>query len=119
MNKLAVLSLSAPLLLIGAAYPKIEKSAGTYEDAGAYADAGYADEAPVRYRPCRPGPGDDHCIQLYERGVRASYARWLRHDAGERPREVAMGGPDEPVMRPRRRHHADMRCEDGDEARGM
>jgi hypothetical protein len=22
------------------------------------------------YPPCRPGPGDDRCIQLYERGVR-------------------------------------------------
>jgi hypothetical protein len=122
MNKLAVLSLSAPLLLIGAAYPKVDKSAEVYDDAGAYADAGgYPDEAPVAYRPCRPGPGDDHCIQLYERGVRASYARWLRHhDAGERPREVAMGGPDEPVMHARhRRDHADMRCDDGDEARGM
>jgi len=21
------------------------------------------------YPPCRPGPGDDHCIQLYERGI--------------------------------------------------
>jgi len=21
------------------------------------------------YPPCRPGPGDDRCIQLYERGV--------------------------------------------------
>jgi len=29
---------------------------------------------PVRaatdYPPCSPGPGDDRCIQLYERGVR-------------------------------------------------
>jgi hypothetical protein len=25
--------------------------------------------ATTNYPPCRPGPGDDRCIQLYERGV--------------------------------------------------
>ena len=25
--------------------------------------------ATTDYPPCRPGPGDDRCIQLYERGV--------------------------------------------------
>lgn len=41
---------------------------------------------------CRPGPGDDHCIQLYEGGVRAAYAQW----SSGRER-LAMGGPEEPV----------------------
>jgi len=36
-----------------------------------------AAEAPqATYRPCQPGPGDDRCIQLYERGVRSAYAGW-------------------------------------------
>lgn len=48
------------------------------------------------YPPCSPGPGDDNCIQLYEPGVRASYAAW---QAGHVPGVVqtGMGGPDEPV----------------------
>jgi hypothetical protein len=65
--------------------------------------------APQRYRPCRRGPGDDRCIQLYERGVRLAYARWLegedrfveaepvRRTMVVRRREVALpyavGGP--------------------------
>ena len=47
------------------------------ESAGAAAVAGHADyqgvggpvEAQSGYPPCSPGPGDDRCIQLYERGV--------------------------------------------------
>jgi hypothetical protein len=43
--------------------------------AGAYTGMGgpLEEVAPVKassdYPPCRPGPGDDRCIQLYERGV--------------------------------------------------
>jgi hypothetical protein len=119
MNRLAVLALSAPLLLIGAAYPKVQKDEAVMVD-----EPGYAAEAPVTYRPCRPGPGDDHCIQLYERGVRASYARWLRDHDPDAPRtQVAMGGPEEPVAHRRHHgHHDSTRCVDedgGDEARGM
>ena len=48
------------------------------------------------YPPCSPGPGDDNCIQLYEPGVRASYAAW---QSGQVPgaAQTGMGGPDEPV----------------------
>ncbi len=112
MAKVLVLALSAPLLLIGAAYPP-DKPGG---HAVGYDDREEMAEAPVTYRPCRPGPGDDRCIQLYERGVRTAYARWLRDhrdDADET--RVAMGGPHEPVAahRPRRRdHHGPERCRD-------
>ncbi|HEX8366890.1 MAG TPA: hypothetical protein VF603_16540 [Allosphingosinicella sp.] len=44
------------------------------------------------YPACRPGPGDDNCIQLYERGVTQALAGWKGSDSG-----VAMGGPFEPV----------------------
>ena len=106
MAKVLVLALSAPLLLIGAAYPPDKPGA----EVDYYADEPMTEivEGPVTYRPCRPGPGDDRCIQLYERGVRASYARWLReHRDGGRETQVAMGGPvEEPrAQRPRRRHH--------------
>jgi hypothetical protein len=127
MARLLILAAFAPLLLIGAAYPG-EKPGSMH-----YASDDRA-EAPVTYRPCRPGPGDDRCIQLYERGVRTAYARWLRdHGVTGRSTQVAMGGPEEPAPRPQGRSrygrhegHAERhteRCRDdreyGDEARGM
>jgi hypothetical protein len=50
--------------------------------------------AAAAYPPCRPGAGDDHCIQLYEPGVRAQLAGWNRAASGS---DSAMGGPYEPV----------------------
>jgi hypothetical protein len=50
--------------------------------------------AAAAYPPCRRGAGDDHCIQLYERGVRAQLAGWNRSASGS---QTAMGGPYEPV----------------------
>src|SRR5688500_9433467 len=76
MAKVLILALSAPLLLIGAAYPD-KKPGAPPEYYPEDVEAGVA-AAPVTYRPCRPGPGDDNCIQLYERGVRTAYSRWLR-----------------------------------------
>jgi len=116
MRKLLVLAISAPFLLVGAADPNLIKKA---EGAGATEAASVA----LQYRPCRPGPGDDRCIQLYERGVRAAYASWQRRatEPSRRlarneaePRRIAMGGPDEPRAHHRRQHHAshDPRCVD-------
>lgn len=64
--------------------------------------------AATSYPPCRPGPGDDNCIQLYEPGVRAALASWQpRADtqvaaadttlAGEMGPATGVGGPYEPV----------------------
>jgi hypothetical protein len=138
---LPVLAISAPLLLIGAAYPDIAAEHGP-----ATANPLEATVGPVTYRPCRPGAGDDRCIQLYERGVRASYARWLRERRGEQLAQAAVGGPDTPAHRARRHppsrnrsagpvshHAAGTRCHEppadrpapraqdvqGDETRGM
>ena len=36
-----------------------------------YTGMGGPEEAVSNYPPCQPGPGDDRCIQLYERGVSA------------------------------------------------
>ena len=49
-------------------------------------------EAATEYPPCRPGPGDDRCIQLYERGVGESLAMAKGAEAN-----VGAGGPFEPV----------------------
>ena len=111
----------APLLLNGAAYPETAKDS----DAG-LAPAQESTMGSVNYRPCRPGPGDDNCIQLYERGVRGSYAQWLRaHDAQPAPTQLAMGGPEPRASAPRHSSNAahDPRCvendDEGGEARGM
>jgi len=53
-----------------------------------------ATPAAAAYPPCHRGAGDDHCIQLYERGVRAQLAGWNRSASGS---QTAMGGPYEPV----------------------
>lgn len=116
MKKVLALAFTAPLLLIGAALPDTAADLAT---APAQATA-----APARYQPCRPGPGDDRCIQLYERGVRASYARWLRdNDATGRATQVAMGGPVEPRGTRTRRQASAENCvnptDQGGEARGM
>ena len=117
MKKMLALAFTAPLLLIGAALPD------TAADLASASAPAQAAAAPARYQPCRPGPGDDRCIQLYERGVRASYARWLRQGATERATQVAMGGPVEPrTTRPRRQASAENCVNPTDqngEARGM
>jgi hypothetical protein len=63
-----------------------------------------ADMAPrpaaQNYPACRPGRGDDNCIQLYEPGVRQQLASWDQPTggfAGAGETQVAMGGPYEPA----------------------
>lgn len=48
----------------------------------------------ANYRPCSPGPGDDNCIQLYEPGVRASYAAWQARPLPG-AEQTGMGGPED------------------------
>src|SRR5262245_28345332 len=95
MKRVLALAVSAPLLLIGATLPY------SGVDQMASAAPSTAERSPSgRYAACRPGPGDDHCIQLYERGVRAAYARWVRERSPtEQATRVAMGGPEEPTAR--------------------
>jgi hypothetical protein len=54
------------------------------------AQAGASGEAV--WPACRPGPGDDRCIQMYERGVSRAFAQW---SAGRS--RMGMGGPEEPA----------------------
>lgn len=69
MKKPLVLAALSGLILVGAAYP-----GPADRDDEEYASS---TEGGRIYRPCR-SRRDDNCIQLYERGVRAAYARWLR-----------------------------------------
>lgn len=78
------------------AYAAAKSVAGEVDTAG-YPVAkdsavGGPDEASVDMWPtCRPGPGDDRCIQLYEPGVMTALA------AMKSQSNVAMGGPFEPA----------------------
>lgn len=56
--------------------------------------------ATQNYPACEPGPGDDSCIQLYERGVRTALASWTQPTGGHGDGAVqtAMGGPEEPGL---------------------
>lgn len=65
MKRMPVLAISAPLLLIGAAHPDL----AAHHDGTAASSA--TATGPATYRPCRPGAGDDRCIQLYEQIGRA------------------------------------------------
>jgi hypothetical protein len=83
MKKPLVLALLSGFVLVGAAYPEAPMPAGVTT----------AQAPAATYRACRRGdPSDDRCIQLYERGVRASYARWQAAHGGERV-EVAAAEP--------------------------
>jgi hypothetical protein len=45
---------------------------GTGQAKESHGGMGGPEEATTEYPPCSPGPGDDRCIQLYERGVGGS-----------------------------------------------
>lgn len=83
MKKPLVLALLSGFVLVGAAYPEAPTPAGVTT----------AQAPATTYRACRRGdPSDDRCIQLYERGVRASYARWQAAH-GDARTEAAAGEP--------------------------
>ena len=82
----------ALLVAVGASVPKQEAQLPYDPSVGAIGgpyEAAPAPPAVAGYPPCRPGRGDDRCIQLYERRVRAALPREALR-AAERP---AMGGP--------------------------
>jgi hypothetical protein len=95
MRKSPILLCCFLLASVGAAVPKEKTQLGYDLEVGATGgpyEAAAAAPAPHNvsgYPPCRPGRGDDRCIQLYEGRVRAALPRAAVRRA-ERP---AMGGP--------------------------
>lgn len=84
MRKSLIVVASALLFGVGAADVSNPKLG--YDDE-VYAGLVHPDDLrprPARhnYPACRPGRGDDRCIQLYERGVRERLARWNRPTGG-------------------------------------
>lgn len=111
MKKQIALAASCLFLMVGAAYPDAPKRMEAVDMADT---AG----APAVYRACRPGPGDDRCIQLYERGIRAAYARWqddrapapVRREAVAGVRRDAGGVPTQEALRRMRSNVNDSNC---------
>lgn len=80
-------------------------------DSSVFADgqvSGGARPTRVEYPPCIRGVREDRCVQLYERGMRRSYQRWLA--ANGRGEQVAEGRPGRRAYRPCR-SRGDDRCQ--------
>lgn len=81
-------------------------------DSTAFVDAvvtGAARAKRVEYPPCVKGVREDRCVQLYERGVKRSYKRWL--SANGRGEQVADAGPGRAAAYRPCRSRADDRCQ--------
>lgn len=91
---------SAPVADEAAAEADVAQGVGGPEEAVQVASADLVPRpAAGNYPACRPGPGDDRCIQLYEPGVRQQLASWNQSTGGfaDGATQTAMGGPYEPV----------------------
>ena len=109
MKKSLVIIASALLLAVAAA-----GSDRLRYDSSVFADTGGPGGGPravrVEYPPCVPGVREDRCIQLYERGVKRSYQRWLAAH-GRGGEQVAARGPTRARAYPACRGRNDDRCE--------
>lgn len=88
----AATTVAAATKIETAAWTEPKADTGGYplaKDAGAM--GGPAETAADMWPACRPGPGDDRCIQLYEPGVVQALAA-VKGNA-----EIGMGGPHEPA----------------------
>ena len=111
MKKQIALAATCLFLMVGAAYPDAPKRMDS-------ADMVDTTAASATYRACRPGPGDDRCIQLYERGMRSAYARWQddqepapgRREVAAGVRRDAGGVPTEQALRRMRSNVNDSNC---------
>ncbi len=75
MRKSLAIIASALLLAVAAAtHDRLRYDSSVFADA---AVAGVERAKRVEYPPCKKGVREDRCIQLYERGVKRSYSRWL------------------------------------------
>ena len=85
MKKSLIVIASALLLAVaGTSASRLRYDSTVFGDSGD-PSGGYKPQAvQVEYPPCVPGVREDRCIQLYERGVRRGYQRWLAmHGRGD------------------------------------
>lgn len=77
MKKSPVIIASALILAVGAAgTQRLRYDATVFANSEQVSQAVGRRVAQLDYPPCVRGVREDRCIQLYERGVRRSYARW-------------------------------------------
>ncbi|HEY0115779.1 MAG TPA: hypothetical protein VGB54_08665 [Allosphingosinicella sp.] len=92
MKKSLIIIASALLLAVGAAsHHRLRYDSSVFTGSGEA--TGGARVTRVEYPPCIKGVREDRCIQLYERGVRRSYDRWLARHGRSRSEQVAARGP--------------------------
>lgn len=109
VKKSLIIIASALLLAVGAAsHHRLRYDSTVFAGSGDVSGGPRA--VRVEYPPCVKGVREDRCIQLYERGVRRSYQRWLAAHGrgGER---VAARGPGRARAYPACRGRKDDRCQ--------
>jgi hypothetical protein len=75
LKKSLIIIASALLFAVGAAsHHRLRYDSSVFADS---ASPSGARAVRVEYPPCIKGVREDRCIQLYERGVRRGYQRWL------------------------------------------
>ena len=76
----SLIIIAAALVLGTAASHRLRYDTTVFSDSGGLSST--ARTTRVEYPPCIKGVREDSCIQLYERGVRRAYSRWLEAHGG-------------------------------------
>jgi hypothetical protein len=105
-KSLAIIASALLLAVAAASHDRLRYDSSVFADA---AVAGAEQAKRVEYPPCKKGVREDRCIQLYERGVKRSYQRWLAAHGRAGPQVAAAEGPRRAY--PRCRGRNDDRCQ--------
>jgi hypothetical protein len=88
-KSLAIIASALLLAVAAATHDPLRYDSRVFADA---AVAGAERAMRVEYPPCKKGVREDRCIQLYERGVKRNYQRWLTSH-GRGATQAAAEGP--------------------------
>jgi hypothetical protein len=109
VKKSLIIIASALLFAVGAAtHDRLRYDSGVFSEAES--PTGGPRAVRVEYPPCVKGVREDRCIQLYERGVRRNYERWLAAHGRGGERVAARAPSPARAYRPCR-SRSDDRCE--------
>jgi len=88
-KSLAIIASALLLAVAAATQDRLTYDSSVFAEA---AVAGAERAKRVEYPPCKKGVREDRCIQLYERGVKRNYQRWLASH-GRGAAQAAAEGP--------------------------
>lgn len=88
-KSLAIIASALLLAVAAATHDRLRYDSTVFADA---AVAGAERAMRIEYPPCKKGVREDRCIQLYERGVKRSYQKWLTSH-GRGGTQAAADGP--------------------------